>query len=368
MSAPEPAEAKGDPRVSQNADLWQKLQDTARSGDERAMQELAEELCQAWRQRFDSLLTAWTARAAPLSMVREDLRRAIADTGPKAIRELARKDKNADDLRDAVVSRVDRAIGDALVERAYQQFASARVAGRDPEAQEWKERLWELLKPEPRVDYLVKRFRSSAERAGQSDDDLVLEAHLKYHLVIDRFDPCRDVKLWTWLEPVLTRHFIDLLRREKRQRGAQDTDGDEDDGLPPVEAEGPDASADEARGEDTTDDEAEGDEQRSGELSEDSLNEETLADQNQGTADTAADEAFADELRCRVNETVDALLPDDPKRDQKLLAFKLHHFEGRSYPEIARTRGVSVGTAHNWVREVEHAFRAEFQERHPEHL
>jgi DNA-directed RNA polymerase specialized sigma24 family protein len=116
----------------------------------------------------------------------------------------------------------------------------------------------------------------------------------------------RGVKLWTWLETVLRNHFRDLLRR-----------GEELPPLPPGPPPGPPAPP-----------------------------------------------PIVDD----VQSTVDTLLPDDPQRERKILAFKLYYKEGYTYQEIAEKLGIAVGTAHNWVKEVKEAFCEEFPKQRPEYF
>lgn len=194
----------------------------------------------------------------------------------------------------------------------------ARERGDDEQAQQHEERalklkckLWAQL--ELQVLRLADRFAKYVQEAGVDVEDLRGEAYLKFNEVIARYNPKRGAKVWTWLEKVLGNYFIQLGRRQ-REEPREDI----------------------------------------GELVAPGEGEEELFDREL--------------LRARIQEVIDSLLPDDPDRKKKILVFKLYWKEGWTIPELARRFDVAVGTIHNWLKQVEDAFRDKFPKRYPEYF
>jgi RNA polymerase sigma factor (sigma-70 family) len=101
----------------------------------------------------------------------------------------------------------------AQIQEALRQGDEGTAQALEKQLRALKGQLWELLKPHVRI--LAQQFRDRAERVGLTVEDLVGEAGFKFAVVIEKFDVGRGVELWTWLEPVLRNHIIDVIRRQK---------------------------------------------------------------------------------------------------------------------------------------------------------
>lgn len=188
-----------------------------------------------------------------------------------------------------------------------QDIQKARRAGED--ARDLRETLW--LNCREVVGSLASRY---TRHNPQWRDDLVSEAYLKFEQALASFDPHRGVPFRGFLSGCVQRLFIDRLRRRSE---------------PSVE----------------------------------------FADDLPGRSPPADDRLRVEELSEHVHETLDALLPRDHLREEKIAAFKLRHIEGWSVEEIrARMHVDCANTVSQWIHRVRRAFEEEFPRRHPEYF
>lgn len=182
------------------------------------------------------------------------------------------------------------------------------MAGGDP-ARDLKERLWNSC-----LD-VVRRLASRYTRsASSSREDFVLEGYVKFEQALATYNAETGVPFRGYLSTCVDRHFHD---RVKRRRESHLTD-----------------------------------------LSD-------LPDQ----AAPADHRLLGEEVADRVEAVLLDLLPDDPQRERKIMAFRLRHLEDWSVEEIRQWLRMSrANTVSQWIHRVRKAFVEEFPRRYPEYF
>jgi len=183
-----------------------------------------------------------------------------------------------------------------------------RMAGGDP-ARDLKEQLWTSCLEV--VTALANRY---TRKRPQAREDFLGDAYIKFEHVLARYDSSLGVPFRAYLAGCVERQFHDRVR--KRRDSAME--------YP-----------------------------------------ETLIDAREG----ALEWLCSGELATRVGQVLDELLPEDPRRQRKIMAFKLRHLEGWPVEEIRAWMKVSrPNTVSQWIHRVRKAFAREFPRRYPEYF
>jgi RNA polymerase sigma factor (sigma-70 family) len=195
----------------------------------------------------------------------------------------------------------------ATTEQLVRDIQQAQAGGLS--ACELKEELWSSCRD--LVGGLARRYTRGTPGLR---DDLANEAYLKFEQVLQSYNPERGVPFRGYLSGCVERHFIDRLRR--RPESAIEFADELPDDESPIDR-----------------------------------------------------RLCLQELVQRVGATLDSLLPHDPGRRRKILAFRLRHFEGWSIEEIRSWLGADhVNTVSQWIHRVRKAFEAAFPSRYPEYF
>lgn len=163
-----------------------------------------------------------------------------------------------------------------------------------PQQRLYREELWHRLKPRVQ-DAIRYRFRNLLVQAKLEAADFLSESFLVLDEALLHFDSSKGRGFWPYYLTGLIHHLIDLARMRSR---IQETSLETEPPRPSME----------------------------------SLEVELLTEQAQ----------------------LDLLLPTDiSNRDLKLIVFRLYHFEGMTIADLATMHGRSIGTIHNWLKEVQ---------------
>jgi RNA polymerase sigma factor (sigma-70 family) len=159
-----------------------------------------------------------------------------------------------------------------------------------------KHELWDRL--EPQVRRLARAFAGYGRRAAHmGEDDFTQEAFLKFRRAVGRWDPSQGVGVQCYLQTVLRNHFVGLGRRGQHELAGGDLD---------------------YRG------------------------------SNWNSEDSQRQDA-----RLEVQGILEGVLPDDPRREEKLLAFRRYYLEGGwTLTDLAEDFAVCVATMHRWVNQI----------------
>jgi RNA polymerase sigma factor (sigma-70 family) len=195
-------------------------------------------------------------------------------------------------------------------EELARQIQAEAASGDDRLVCELKGQLWATCKG--LVAGLATKFTPHQPHLRE---DFTHEGYLEFEQVLGSYDPNRRVPFRGYLALCISRRFLDLVRR----RGERHVGNPE--GLAPP------------------------------------MGEEVGAYLGRR------------ELGERVRATLAGLLPNDPNRARKLMAFQLRHLEGWSLEEVRAWLSVRErATVSQWVHRVLVAFQAEFPRRHPEYF
>ena len=141
------------------------------------------------------------------------------------------------------------------------------------------------------------------------------EGYLKFEQALQTFDPEAGVPFRGYLSTCVDRHFNDRVRKRREQT------------VPDL-----------------------------GEPADDS-------------ADHAESRLMGEEVAEQVAAVLRELLPDDPRRQRKILAFRLRHLDGWSVEEIRHfLREERANTVSQWIHRVRKAFAEAFPRRYPEYF
>jgi RNA polymerase sigma factor (sigma-70 family) len=183
------------------------------------------------------------------------------------------------------------------------------MAGGDP-ARDLKERLWDSCLDV--VHRLASRYTRSA---SSSREDFMGEGYLKFEQALQTFDPEAGVPFRGYLSTCVDRHFNDRVRKRREQT------------VP------------------------------------------DLAEPADDSADPAESRLMGEEVAEQVEAVLRELLPDDPRRQRKILAFRLRHLDGWSVEEIRHfLREERANTVSQWIHRVRKAFAEAFPRRYPDYF
>jgi len=183
------------------------------------------------------------------------------------------------------------------------------MAGGDP-ARDLKEQLWNGCLDV--VGRLASRYTRSATL---SREDLITDGYVKFEQVLQTFDPEAGVPFRGYLSTCVDRHFLDRASRRQEQTVSAG-----------------------------------------------------FVDPPDGTA-AAADRLLDQEVAEQVEAVLLTLLPGDPQRRRKIMAFRLRHLQGWTVEEIRRWLKVDrANTVSQWIHRVRRAFAVEFPRRYPEYF
>ena len=183
------------------------------------------------------------------------------------------------------------------------------MAGGDP-ARDLKERLWDSCLDV--VNRLASRYTRSA---SSSREDFMGEGYLKFEQALQTFDPEAGVPFRGYLSTCVDRHFNDRVSKRREQTVSD------------------------------------------------------LAEPADDSADPAGSRLLGEEVAEQVQAVLLGLLPDDRRRQRKIMAFRLRHLEGWTVEEIRRfLREGRANTVSQWIHRVRKAFAEAFPRRYPDYF
>ena len=183
------------------------------------------------------------------------------------------------------------------------------MAGGDP-ARDLKERLWNSCLDV--VNRLASRYTRSA---SSSREDFMGEGYLKFEQALQTFDPEAGVPFRGYLSTCVDRHFNDRVRK-RREQTVRD-----------------------------------------------------LAEPADESANPGESRLLCEEVADQVEAVLLKLLPEDRRRQRKIMAFRLRHLEGWTVEEIRRFLRVDrPNTVSQWIHRVRKAFAEAFPRRYPEYF